>query len=115
MVRSNKQRKKKRSRSRHNKAAYVVCLLKKEFPELVDFFFATMICHYENLPMQYTRIFTAAKINYNIFKIFARNIDCGYMLELPEGLYHYTLVLLYKVGYKGVLMTQICFCGIEKP
>ena len=43
--------------------------------------------HYENLPMQYTEIFLALKIenfqlkNFDIFLIFAQNIDCGYTLE----------------------------------
>ena len=42
--------------------------------------------HYENLPMQYTEIFLALKIenfqlkNFVIFLIFAQNIDCGYTL-----------------------------------
>ena len=46
--------------------------------------------HYENLPMQYTEIFCALKIeifqlkNFDIFLIFAQNIVCGYMLELPR-------------------------------
>ena len=46
--------------------------------------------HYENLPMQYTEIFLALKIenfqlkNFDIFLIFAQNIDCGYTLELPR-------------------------------
>ena len=43
----------------------------------------------KNLPMQYTEIFGALIIgnfqlkNYDIFLIFAQNIDCGYTLELP--------------------------------
>ena len=46
--------------------------------------------HYENLPMQYTEIFLALKIenfqlkNVDIFLIFAQNIDCGYTLEPPR-------------------------------
>ena len=46
--------------------------------------------HYENLPMQYTEIFSALKIEkfqlkiFDIFLIFAQNIDCGYTLELPR-------------------------------
>ena len=48
--------------------------------------------HYENLPMQYTKIFLTLKIenfqqkNLDIFLIFAQNIhvDCGYMLEPPR-------------------------------
>ena len=40
--------------------------------------------HYTNTPMQYTAIFHGCKNvnfqmkNYNIFLIFAQNIDCGY-------------------------------------
>ena len=46
--------------------------------------------HYENMPMQYTKIFLALKIenfqlkNFDIFLIFAQNIDCGYTLEPPQ-------------------------------
>ena len=46
--------------------------------------------HYANKPMQYTAIFHGC-INvhfqmkcFNIFLIFAQNIDCGYMLEPPQ-------------------------------
>ena len=48
--------------------------------------------HYENTPMQYTEIFLYYyylfikfhwKI-FDIFNIFAQNIDCGYKLELPH-------------------------------
>ena len=41
--------------------------------------------YYENLPMQYTEIFLALKIesiqvkNFDIFLSFAQNINCGYM------------------------------------
>ena len=49
-----------------------------------------MYLHYENMPMQYTKIFSSCKegkfaveIFFYIFLIFARNIDCGYMLEPP--------------------------------
>ena len=40
--------------------------------------------------MQYTEIFSAVKIenftrkNFDIFNIFAQNIDCGYSLEPPR-------------------------------
>ena len=43
------------------------------------------------MPMQYTAIFHSCKNvnfqmkNYNIFLIFAQNIDCGYILEPPHG------------------------------
>ena len=46
--------------------------------------------HYENLPMQYTEIFSPVKIEnfqwkmFDIFLIFAQNIDCGYTLEPPR-------------------------------
>ena len=44
--------------------------------------------HYENLPMQYTEMFFGCKNenfhwkNFDIFLIFAQNIDCGYTLTL---------------------------------
>ena len=46
--------------------------------------------HYENLAMQYTVIFLTFKIenfqliNFDIFLIFAQNIDCGYKLGPPR-------------------------------
>ena len=46
--------------------------------------------HYENLPMQYKEIFKVVKNenfllkNFDIFLIFAQNIDCGYTLEPPR-------------------------------
>ena len=45
--------------------------------------------HYANTPMQYTVIFHGCKNNFqmkncDIFLVFALNIDCGYMLELPH-------------------------------
>ena len=48
------------------------------------------LLHYENLPMQYTEIFSVLKNEissekkYDIFLIFAQNIDCGYTLEPPR-------------------------------
>ena len=45
---------------------------------------------YENLPMQYTEIFSGEKIEkflwkiFDFFLIFAQNIDCGYSLEPPQ-------------------------------
>ena len=45
--------------------------------------------HYENMPMQYTKIFQVVKIensqmrNFDSFRIFAQNIDYGYTLEPP--------------------------------
>ena len=47
----------------------------------------TTLNSYENLPMQYTEIFIAIKMKifsgkiFDIFLIFAQNIDCGYTLE----------------------------------
>ena len=46
--------------------------------------------HYANTPMQYTAIFQGCKNVYfqmnffNIFLIFAQNIDCEYTLETPQ-------------------------------
>ena len=46
--------------------------------------------HYENLPMQYTENCLVVKIenfhwkSFDIFLIFAQNIDCGYTLEPPR-------------------------------
>ena len=46
--------------------------------------------HYENMPMQYTDIFKIVKNEnfqlkiFDIFLIFAQNIDCGYTLEPPR-------------------------------
>ena len=48
------------------------------------------LVHYENLPMQYTEICKVVKnetfqLNtFDIFLIFAQNIDCGYTLEPPR-------------------------------
>ena len=49
-----------------------------------------MLHHYENTPMQYTAIFHGCKnvhfqMNiFNIFLIFAQNIDCWYTLISPH-------------------------------
>ena len=67
--------------------------------------------------MQYTHIFKVVKherkfseIFFDIFLIFAQNIDCGYNLEPPLcfgakirkiGIPLRTPVLLYKCGVKG--------------
>ena len=46
--------------------------------------------HYVNMPMQYTAIFHGCKNdnfqmkNFDIFFLFAQNIDCGYTLEPPQ-------------------------------
>ena len=46
--------------------------------------------HYDNLPMQYTAVFIAIKIEnflqiiFDILLIFAQNNDCGYTLEPPR-------------------------------
>ena len=45
-----------------------------------------MVIHYENISMQYTEIFKVVKNEnfqwkkFDIFLIFAQNIDCGYLL-----------------------------------
>ena len=49
-----------------------------------------VIIHYENMPMQYTDNILVVKNenfhwkNFDIFLIFAQNIDCGYTLEPPR-------------------------------
>ena len=61
----------------------------KKFPAIYTLavFFSK---HYENLPMQYTEIFKVVKNGnfqfkiFDIFLIFAQNIDCGYTLEPPR-------------------------------
>ena len=73
--------------------------------------------HYENMSIQYTAIFTVVKNEnfqwkfFDIFLIFAQNIDCGCTLEPPHhnlcfgakirkiGLPPHTPVLLYKSGF----------------
>ena len=46
--------------------------------------------HYANMSMQYTSIFHGCKNdnfhmkNFDVFLIFAQNIDCGYTLEPPH-------------------------------
>ena len=46
--------------------------------------------HYENTPIQYTEIFNVVKKmkifgrKFDIFLVFAQNIDCGYTLEPPR-------------------------------
>ena len=46
--------------------------------------------HYENMPMQYTKIFKVVKNEefqqkfFDINLIFAQNIDCGFTLEPPR-------------------------------
>ena len=75
------------------------------------------------MPMKYTEIFSAVKIEnlqlkiFSIFLVFAQDIDCGYMVEPPRltstpnlcfgakirktGIPLQTPVLLYKSGFKG--------------
>ena len=89
--------------------------------------------HYENMPMQLTEIFLALKIenfqliNFDIFLIFAQNIDCRYTLEPPRrgGSNEYPQSMFSsknkknrytppypsfaKVGFKGVYIARTCF------
>ena len=79
--------------------------------------------HYENMPMQYKEIFKVVKNEnfplkiFDIFLIFAQNIDCGYTLAEAVltsthnlcfgakirkiGILLHTPVLLYKSGVQG--------------
>ena len=89
------------------------------------------------MPMQYTEMFKVVKMkifsskNFDIFLIFAQNIDCEYTLEPPHlepphrlmsthnlcfgakirKIYIpvHTPVLLQKSGVKGVFISQTCF------
>ena len=51
---------------------------------------ASLLIQSENMPIQYTVIFIAVKNEnfqwkyFDIFLIFAQNIDCGYTLEPPR-------------------------------
>ena len=60
------------------------------------------------------------KNNYDIFSIFAQNIDCVYTLEPPcrDGFNEYPQsmfwsknkkALLYKIGYNEVYISRTCF------
>ena len=72
---------------------------------------------YENLPMKYTEIFSAVKIErkfhwktFDIFLIFAQNIDCEYPQSMfgakirKIGIPMHTPVLLYKSGVQGGIL-----------
>ena len=58
--------------------------------KLVNMHLNSFYNHYENMPMQYKEIFKVVKNenfplkNFDIFLIFAQNIDCGYTLEPPR-------------------------------
>ena len=86
--------------------------------------------HYANMSVQYTAIFHGCKTDnfqmkcFDIFLIFAQNIDCGYTLEPPlstiyvlEQKYVYPSkphFFYIKVGCKGVFITRTCYPdGIE--
>ena len=88
--------------------------------------------------MQYTAIFYGCKNvnlqmkNYNIFLIFAQNIDCGYTLEPREAVLTSTHNLCFrakirknvypctpqfhyiKVGCRGVFVTRTCLHDVIK-
>ena len=50
----------------------------------------SFLIHYANMSVQYTAIFHGCKNDnfqmkiFDIFLIFAQNIDCGYTLEPPQ-------------------------------
>ena len=84
--------------------------------------------------MQYTAIFHGRKnvhfqmTIFNIFLIFAQNIDCGYTLEPPHSneypqsmFWSKNKEIVYpgkpqfyyiKVGCKGVFVTRTCFLDV---
>ena len=65
--------------------------------------------HYKNLPMQYTEIFLAFKIEnfklkkFDNFNTFAQTIDCGYTLEPPRrgGSYEYPQSMFWSKSKKN--------------
>ena len=91
--------------------------------------------HYANMSVQYTAIFHGCKNDnfqmkfFDIFLIFAQNIDCGYTLEPPQrgGSNEYTQSIFWsknkkkyvypskthffyiKVRCKGVFITRTCY------
>ena len=79
-------------------------------------FHTAVIYHYENLPMQYTEIFKVVKnVNFqkkifDIFLIFAQNIDCGYTLEPPRrgGSNEYPQSMFWSKNKKN-RYTPACF------
>ena len=61
-----------------------------DFCYFVETMLLQYFVHHENLPMQYTEIFKVIKNikknhskKFDIFLIFAQNIECGYTLEPP--------------------------------
>ena len=86
--------------------------------------------YYANTPMQYTAKFHCCKNvhfqmkYFNIFLIFAQNIDCGYRLKPPQSPQSMfwrknkkkypckPQVYYIKVGCKGVFVTRTCFRGV---
>ena len=60
------------------------------FPVIPMIALKIMKCYYENMPMKYTAIFHGCKKDnfqmkkFDVFHIFAQNIDCGYTLEPPQ-------------------------------
>ena len=95
--------------------------------------------HYANTSMQYTAIFHGCKKRqfsvefiFDIFYIFAQNIDCGYSLEPSEAVLTSTHNLCFrakirkneypckpqfyciKVGCKGVYITRKCLHDVSE-
>ena len=66
---------------------YVFLFLLNDFHIILCNVFYLKYVHYANTPMQYTAIFHGCKNVhfqmkiFNIFLIFAQNIDCGYFIE----------------------------------
>ena len=101
----------------------------------INTLFVPLIMHYANTPMQYAAIFHGCKNDnfqmkfFDIFHIFAQNIDCGYTLEPPQrgGSNEYPQSMFWsknkkkyvypskphifyiKVGCKGVFITRTCY------
>ena len=101
----------------------IICRLKELFNVILLIFILNVnmhfelyasVCghfsHYENTPMQYTAIFHGCKNDnfqmkfFDIFLIFAQNIDCGYTLEPPQrgGSNEYPQSMLWSKNKKNM-------------
>ena len=106
-------------------------------PAFPDRFNTYIYSFYENSPMQYIEIFFSHKNwkfqqkIFDIFLMFAQNVDCGYTSEPPRrgGSYQYPQSMIWsknkknrytmypcipqfcyiKVGFKGVYISRTCF------
>ena len=71
--------------------------------------------HCENLPMQFTEILEVNRI-FNIFLIFAQNLDCGYTLEPPRrgGSNQYTQPMFWSKNKTNMYIPPCPSFAIQK-